>query len=197
MEQEPAVGATDILVEDIHSYMVALVGLGGEPVRGKTKLQKIFFLLANDEPEISCQLDYFPHSYGPYSEVLDHELEYLKNVGAISEESNSISLTSIGRKAEREIRGTVDPKVLGALEEYKELLNDLTSNEMLAFIYATFPDMAGKSVEYENIKNKIEDLIMSLVKKDKISSQRAAELLGVTQSKIFHNMNKMGLRVFE
>lgn len=176
--------------------MVSLVGIGGKPIRGRTKLQKMFFLLANDEPEIGGQLDYFPYYYGPYSEVLEHEFEYLKSEGIISEDSGRISLTNRGKNMERRVRKEIDESVLDALEEYKEMFNDITNSELLAFIYLTFPDMAVRSVKYERIKERSEPLIMSLVKKDKISSQRAAELLGVTQSRIFHNMNEMGMRVF-
>ena len=93
-------------------------------------------------------------------------------------------------------RERAGPWVLDALEDHKGMLNDLTDDELLAYMYLTFPEMAAASPEYDRIRRMAEPLIMSLVKEYKISSQRAAELLGVTQSRIFHNMNRMGMQVF-
>ncbi|MDA7940662.1 MAG: hypothetical protein MPJ06_02515 [Nitrosopumilus sp.] len=179
---------------DISPWIISAAGIGGVPVRGRLKLQNMLFLLTYSVEEIGRLLDYAPGPRGPHSDIVDRELGRLVGAGIVSEGPGGISLADPGKEADA--RERVDPEILDELEECKEMLNDLTDEELLAFMYLTFPEMAVASPEYERIRRMEEPLIMSLVKKDKISSQRAAELLGVTQSHIFHNMNRMGMRVF-
>ena len=81
-----------------------------------------------------------------------------------------------------------DEKILKVLDEYKKILNDMTNNELLAYTYSAYPDMVEESVEYENLKPNMENYILSLIRKQKISSQRAAELLGRSQDYIIKKM---------
>ena len=55
--------------------------------------------------------------------------------------------------------------------------------------------MTEESVEYDNLKPNMENYILSLVKKQKISSQRAAELLHKTQDYINIKMKEKGILV--
>ena len=70
----------------------------------------------------------------------------------------------------------------------------MTGNELLAYIYSAYPDMTEESVEYENLKPNIEKHILSLIRKQKISSQRAAELLDRSQDYIIKKMKTSGWR---
>jgi len=72
--------------------------------------------------------------------------------------------------------------------EYKKFLNDLTRDELLAYVCSAYPDMTEESVEYENLKPNMENHILSLIKKQKISSQRAAELLNKPQDYVIRRM---------
>ena len=82
----------------------------------------------------------------------------------------------------------VDQKILKILNEYKKFLNDLTTKELLAYIYSAHPGMTEESIEYENLKPNMEYYILSLIKKQKISTQRAAELLDKSQNYIIEKM---------
>ncbi|MDA7945640.1 MAG: hypothetical protein MPI93_09200 [Nitrosopumilus sp.] len=188
---QAAADGRDILHGDVHRQMVSLLGIG--PVDGRAKLRGIFFLLADDVPGIRGQLGY---SEGMDGRVADRALEHLRDAGMASEGPGGISITGRGREAAGGITGMIDGRIMRLLGEYRELLGGMTDREMLAFIYAMFPAMASGSPGYADIKPDMEHLIMSLVEKEKISSGRAAELLGVTQDKIFNNMRRMGIQIF-
>ena len=81
-------------------------------------------------------------------------------------------------------------KIISLLSEYKKFLNDLPVNELLAYIYSAYPNMTEESAKYAAIKQNMEKYIFSLIKKQKISSQRAAELLDKSQNYIIKKMNE-------
>lgn len=63
---------------------------GGEPVRGRTRFQKMMFLLwekMEREGKEGCSgLGFVPHHYGPYSRQLQDDIEGLIGEGMIEEE---------------------------------------------------------------------------------------------------------------
>lgn len=181
--------------DEIHKYIILLVGAGDEPVHGKVKLQKMIFMLAESIKDLNDEADYEPYYYGPYSETVDYECKYLENVGILQVRSNKICLTNIGENIMKKIGKKTENKRLREIESCKEFLNDLTNNELLAYIYTTYPNMTGKSVVYEKIQSEKEYLILSLIKKGKISSERGAELLCTTMAHIIKKMNKKGMQV--
>lgn len=179
--------------DEIHRFMILLAD--GKPVRGRLKLQKMIFVLTESIEDLNCEASYAPDYFGPYSETVDYEYSYLKNIGILHEHHNEIFLTNIGKGIMEILRGKTDDRLLHMVKECKELLNDLTEHELLAYIYSAYPDMAGESTEYEKIQSENEDLILSLIKKGKISSGRGAELLHTTMSHIIKKMNEKGMQV--
>ena len=78
-----------------------------------------------------------------------------------------------GRIAKGEDRSTLD-----MIGEYKEVFNDLTIGELLAYVYSAYPDMATRSPAYYRTMSNKERHVMSMLKKGKVSLGRASELLG-------------------
>ncbi len=70
---------------------------------------------------------------------------------------------------------------------------NLTSKELLAYVYSAYPDMTEESVEYENLKPDMEYHVLSLVKKQKLSAQRAAELLNRPLEHVIKQMKEEAL----
>ena len=178
---------------ELHKFIVILAYVNDEPIRGKLKLQKMMFLLSDKIDEIKEQSSYEQDNYGPYSEVIEEEARYLGQIGVLSTSYGKIEVTEIGKEIAREFIKKEDMNVLNALNEYKKFLNDLTSNELLAYVYSAYPEMTEESVEYERLKPNMEDYILSLVRKQKISSQRAAELLHKSQHHIIKKMKERGI----
>ena len=74
-----------------------------------------------------------------------------------------------------------EPEVLQQIAEFKELLNDLTYDELLAFVYFSHPsleEIIGESSWYEEFLPIRERLAISLYEKDKVSAQKAAQIAG-------------------
>lgn len=181
--------------EDLHKFLILLADANDEPIGGKTKLQKMMFLLSDAIDEIKDQSSYDADYYGPYSEIVEEEAKYLKQVGALYEERAKIYPTEIGRDIARKFAEKEDKEVLRLISEVKKFLNDLPNEELLAYVYSAYPRMTEESVEYEELKSEMEKHILSLIKKQKISSQRAAELLGKTQNYVIRKMKENEIAV--
>lgn len=153
----------------------------GEPVKGKVWLQKEMFLLVHNtgKDEIIQGAQFEPHHYGPYSETIDAELDILRMMGLI-EINRRISLKPMGRRLASKLRKIVSPEFLELVEEIKGNLNDLSEDELLAYIYFTFPNMTTESRVLERIKRKREGLAVSLYRKGKVSLSKAAQIAGMS-----------------
>ena len=181
--------------DELHKFIILLANANGESIKGRTKLQKMMYLLSDKIEEIKEQSSYDADNYGPYSEVVDEEERYLEQIGVLTNSPGEIALTETGKEIAQEMSKNEDEKILKVLNEYKKFLNDMTGNELLAYIYSAYPDMTEESVEYENLKPNIENHILSLIRKQKISSQRAAELLDRSQDYIIKKMKDKRMAV--
>jgi predicted HTH domain antitoxin len=148
-----------------------------EPVRGKLSLQKQMFVLAKNLG-IEDEALFEPHHYGPYSEVLDADLEQLTLMNLVQVDSN-IRITDEGRRVAEEIKKRVEEEKLKLIDEVKEWLNDLNEEELMALVYFTFPEMATASRKLNEIIKKRTELAISLYSKGKVSLEKAAEIAGM------------------
>ena len=180
-------------VDVLHKFIILLVNANDEPINGKLKLQKMMFLLSDKLEAVKEKSCYDADNYGPHSEILDKEAQYLKQIGVLTSSMGKIALTGTGKKIAQELYRDEDDKLLKVLNNYKSFLNDMTQNELLTFIYSAYPDMTKKSVEYENLKPHMEKHVMSLLKKHKISSERASELLNIPQYSVIKKMRDMNM----
>ena len=153
--------------EELQKFIILLVNANDEPIRGGLKLQKMMFLLSDKINEIKEQSSYDADSYGPYSEVIDEELNYLEQIGVLSSCNGEITITKEGREIAKEMKKNMNPNIITALSEYKKFLNDLPTKELLAYVYSAYPDMVKES---ENLKPDMEYHLFSLIKKQKISA---------------------------
>ena len=183
---------------EIQKIIMLLTSIDDEPIRGKLWLQKEVFLLADKLEDIREQSGYDAYLLGPHSETVDDELTQLQDIGIVSFDSNKIHLTSIGKKVAKDIMNDIEqknPQLLDLIREYKRFLNDLSSDELLSYVYSAYPDMTEESIEYKNIKPKMEENLLRLVSKDKISISRAAELLHKSNEELIKILNKRGEKI--
>ena len=184
-------------IEEFHKYMLVLIGTRNEPIKGKTKFQKMMFVLSHIFDEIKDQTDFDSDYYGPYSEIVESELEYLEQISLVTERNNRIRLTDKGEKYAKQIVESMDKRTLSILNEHKEFFNDMTKNELLTYIYLAYPETTSGSVVYEPLKPNMEKHVISLIKKEKITPQRAAELLDKEVLYVYEKMVNEGMVVFE
>ena len=178
--------------DTLQKFIILLANAEGESIKGRLKLQKMMFLLSDKIDEIKEQSSYDADNYGPYSEIIDEELLYLEQIGVLFSKDGEIAITDEGKEIAKEIIKNEDKKILIVLSEYKKFLNDLTSKELLAYVYSAYPDMTEESIKYEDLKPNMENYILALVKKEKISTQRAAELLNKSQDYVIKKIKEKG-----
>ena len=178
--------------DELQKFIILLANANDEPIRGRVKLQKMMFLLSDIIEEIKEESSYDEDNYGPYSDIIEEESQYLEQIGVLSSGPEVITITSVGKEIAKEMLKKVDKDIIDILSEYKEFLNDLSSKELLAYIYSAYPKMIKESIIYKELKPNMEYHILSLVKKEKISAQRASELLNKPLVYVLNQMKERG-----
>ena len=178
----------------VQRYLVLLADAGGgEPVRGRTRLQKMMFLASKADDELGREGCFEPDNYGPYSEVVNEELEHPASVGVLHAAGNEIEITRAGRRIAEKLSVEAGASTPLMLRNLKDLLNDLPTREVLGYIYAAYPETTSESVEYQRIKPQMEAIMLSLIRKEKITSGHAAELLGRPRHYVIGLMKEAGI----
>lgn len=177
------------IIESIDILQKALVYLlfskSNEPVKGRTLLQKEMFLVANYIEEVKENADFVPYNHGAYSEYVDISLNQLISYNLIREEGGNIHLTSFGEKLARAINREFKDEEKKAILEFKELINNMTLDEALAFSYFSFPEFAKESAILNKIKNNRISLAYSLYKKGLVNGEKALFISGLDAKEFF------------
>jgi predicted HTH domain antitoxin len=174
---------------------ILLIGANSfQPVRGKLWFQKELFLIAQNIRELAEEADFESDFIGPYSEIADEELDQLKREGIVSKEK--VELTPLGRDVANRLQGQIPPTILKLISEMKRFLNNLTKEELLGFIYYSYPEMRIESVEFAEIdKNRVQ-IAISLFGKNKVSLGKAALIAGMSQDDFISELKATGIKVF-
>jgi uncharacterized protein YwgA len=152
--------------------------LGRAPIRSKIKIQKILFLISNVFKGFQNLLEFEPHLFGPYSETLDYILESLIKLGLVKKEGSSFLLTDEGQTLVESLKPKAD--LLAVINDFKSFLNDLSDEEILAFVYSSYPQFISESIKWDELKPKRVPIALSLLNKGKISFSKAAEIAGMS-----------------
>ena len=165
-----------------------------EPIRGQLWYQKELFLLAKAFKELNEEADFEPYLLGPHSELADDELDELTQLGLAEKVGSKYQLTSEGEEIVNTIDKKIDVKEKEMAEEVKDFLNDLSEDELLTFVYVTYPDMTEESIK-KKVTEKREEVAYHLYKKGKISIGKAAELAGFGLEKFSDFLKKKGTKM--
>ena len=122
---------------DLHKFIILLANANDEPIKGRLKLQKMMYVLSNIVEEIKEQCSYDADNYGPYSKVISEETRYLEQIGVLTGNVGEIALTQLGKEIAQELYKNEDEKLLHTLNVYKDFLNSMTRNELLAYTHET------------------------------------------------------------
>lgn len=160
--------------------LLLLVGESeADPIPGNLWLQKEMFLVAKNFQPLEEFLAYEPNVQGPYSESVNNILEDLQYRGLARKEGADILPTRRGREVATVLRARAKEPLPSLVSDVRDLLNDLTKDEVLAYIYYSFPEMTVESLEIEQIEQSRGELAKRLYEKGKISREKASELAGV------------------
>ncbi|MDA7952353.1 MAG: hypothetical protein MPI95_00150 [Nitrosopumilus sp.] len=171
-------------------YVLALVGAGGGRLGSRGKLHIIFYFASRHSPVIEKLVRFEPRCSGPYSEGLERSCEDLVVLGAVTEGPGGMELPARGG-----ITGGTDAEAVEMLEGYKEFFNGMTDAELLAYAHLTAPEAFGDAEAHRPPVGDVDQLIMQVIRRGIISSERGAELLGVTHDVVLDRMKGMGIRI--
>lgn len=182
--------------DHVHKLVIMLAhACGGIAVQGKMKMQKIVFMLSHIGDKTG-EMGFYPDTHGPYSNIVDGEIRYLNDLGILSTDGNRTRLTNAGR-AVAERLADEDPRLFKVIERYKEMFNDMSTNEILTYVYGSYPSMAVRSAVRAKLEQDVEKHVMSMLRKGKISSGKATDLLGKDRMDVIETAVKKGIQVFE
>lgn len=171
------------IVEDLNDLDFAILQLlhagNNAPLKGEVAFQKEMFLIA-DYIEKICELAKFiPHTFGPYSEATEKGMRNLKSLGLVEEKYHEYQITPNGVAALSKAKSAFTEEQIEAIQDYKEFLNDLSRDEILLFVYVSYPDFIEKSAVCERVIRKRIPTAISIYKKEKVSLEKAAFLAGL------------------
>lgn len=92
-------------------------------------------------------------------------------------DGEDITVTQLGEEVAGKIAEGEDRRTLDGIGRYKEAFSDLTVDEILAYAYSLYPDMATGSPTYGRIMSSKERHTVSMLAKGKIAPGHAAETL--------------------
>jgi len=165
-----------------------------KPLKGKTWFQKELFLIAENIPSLKEDADFEEDFLGPYSETARDELEQLRTEGIV--DKRKLRLTYLGRRLAKLLEEKAGNNLLQFISDIKSFLNNLTLDELLGFIYFSYPEFRIESIEFERIKKNRMPIATSLYKKGKVSLGKAAEVSGLSQEAFIGTLREKSIPVF-
>jgi len=133
----------------------------GQPVEGRTRLQKITFLLLEQAQFLKNRYDFVAHNYGPYSPELQSDIDYLIREGFLDDNHKTVeegkikyeyTITAIGSSLIKKVLANKKlnkkykfSKILGIAEKIKSDVNAKDLSSLLSEIYQKYPDYAKYS----------------------------------------------------
>lgn len=170
-------------LSDIDKLLIRLLGANdGEPIPQRLWLQKEVFQIAKNMPELEEFLQYQPHYRGPFSEELEQKEEHLDALGYIDKERGKLMLSDRGHELDEEIKDEMPRQYQEMIEDIKKFMNDLSKDELLTYIYYTYPEMTTESVEKSDLDKSRVEVAKKLYNKQKVSIGKASELAGMSVS---------------
>ena len=171
----------------------ALGALNNTPLKSKIKLHKLLFLVSTVFPKLNNLLEFEEHLFGPYSERINYVLDDLIKLGLAEKKGKSTyQLTELGYELYKRLKPR--PELIEVIEDFKELLHDLSDNEILAFIYVSYPNYIKESAKWDELKGKRIGIAISLLKKEKISFEKASQVAGLSPFEFEDILKKRGVK---
>ena len=133
---------------------------GGEPIEGRTRFQKMIFLLLERAKFFTNRYDFTPHDYGPYSQELQSDIDHLIREGYVAEDRKTreegkikyaYSITKNGTAfvnhilSDEQLNKFQFSKILELSNEVKDEINHKDLFLLLSEIYDKYPEYAKHS----------------------------------------------------
>jgi uncharacterized protein YwgA len=136
----------------------------------------------------SNQIEFSNYHLGAVSSELQENVESLEEYGFVEETENQLSLSETGDQAVSELKSRFAKDELQKMAFAKRQLNDLTSDELMFFMYMLLPDTRVNSTEWARLQKKTKQITTGLFKKGRVNSQMAAKWLGMTEKDFLRSL---------
>lgn len=183
----------DSLNEVDRFVLLMLAASEYKPIPGPLWLQKEMYLIQKAIPRLAEEIEYESYLMGPWSEMLQDEVEQLKSSNLLDIKDSKYALTPEGKEVAGALNKQADKKELAKVEDFKQFLNDLTKDELLAFTYFSHEhpeEIAKESMFFKEIQRKRKPLAISLYIKEKVSAQKAAQIAGMNIEDFIDELKK-------
>ena len=165
----------------VQKYILVLLRSNNfESIKGNLWLQKELFLLSQTYDDLKEESEFEPYFLGPHSELVEDEFDDLLQVDLVIKAGNRIKLTNSGKEIADYISNKIKVEDRKIVSDLKEFINDLNEDDLLGFIYFSFPEMKKESIKFNKIKQKREIIAFNLYRKGKVSIGKASEIAGMT-----------------
>ncbi|MDN5308816.1 MAG: hypothetical protein PWP14_210 [Methanolobus sp.] len=173
------------IAEDLSPLSVAILELlevnDEKPVKGNVAFQKEMFLISNCIYKVEEKADFIPHSFGPYSEASEITMEHLISIGLVEKKKdNTYRITENGTKVLGLKQDVFSSEEIESIGDFKSFIGGLTNDEILLFVYASYPEYTIESTEYSRIMKSRVKTSITIYKKGFVSLEKAAFLAGVS-----------------
>ena len=181
----------------VQKYILVLLRSNNfESIKGNLWLQKELFLLSQTYDDLKEESEFEPYFLGPHSELVEGEFDDLLQVDLVMKVGNRIKLTNSGKEIADFISKKIKEEDRKIVSDLKEFINDLSEDDLLGFIYFSYPDMRKESIKFNKIKQKRQMIAFNLYKKGKISMGKAAEIAGLTIEAFTNFLKHKNLEVY-
>lgn len=170
----------------------------GIALRGSTWLQKEMFLLAKNNSELR-DLHFDEHLYGPFSPALESINHQYLNSELIKQnfDNGPIRLTEKGIKEAEAVWQRATDAEKDMVSKIKQLLNDMDSKELIAYIYSAYPETTKNSDVVDEFEKTRVDSALALIKRGKVSVGRAAIIAGKPIEDLIELAKKKKIALFQ
>lgn len=139
--------------------LMLLAGDKGEPVLGRTRFEKLVFLVQKQVIEerkssLSDDLYHFrPLHFGPFSEEVFDDFSALQvlNLASVSGDGSEDQVFSITDRGKRALERLLDAnpvagRVFSEVEKLKKTYGKLDLNALVGSVYRTYPEFTSRSI---------------------------------------------------
>jgi len=184
-------------LSSVQKYILVLLRSNNfESVKGNLWLQKELFLLSQTYDDLKEESEFEPYFLGPHSELVEDEFDDLLQVDLVIKVGNKIKLTNSGKEIADFISKKIKEEDRKIVSDLKEFINDLSEDDLLGFIYFSYPEMRKESIKFNKIKQKRQIIALNLYRKGKISIGKAAEIAGMTIEAFTNFLKHKNLEVY-
>ncbi|MDA7960837.1 MAG: hypothetical protein MPJ08_08945 [Nitrosopumilus sp.] len=175
----------------VDKCLIVLLGSAKSPV-SETRIQNAMFLFSADEQNARIHFDFFAGTGGPHSSLLQSRCGELCKLGTLDAVpyggQTCYMLSAAGRGTYDELAGNTDAGLQDRIARTLAFLDNMTDEEMCAYMCRAHPGASKNSSSYGGIMPKSDDLIIGLVKKSALAPAEAARLLDTTRYAVMHRV---------